>query len=181
MTNQQPSNGINVPDNLKYMLKKPRAERDNEGRELEIRRLIEARPGKIISGKDFIEATGATSAMLHVRRLIKGGYVTRHKMPGRGHNYAYKWHAEPLTPRVAALKNGETITRKLIKTELPISPDALASLNDLFVKYCEHKAAEFNGDNVYGVVGFLNWIKQQFTEAEQQRKKELEGKTDGQV
>lgn len=166
MTNH---NGINVPKEYKHMLRQ-RVPRDNDQREADIRRLIEARPGKAITGADFVEATGATSAMLHVRRLMKGGYITRHKLPGQGHNYGYKWHSEPLTPKVAALKNGETIT-----TNLNLPPILMGKVEYEHLKSVYHdwldQAINVSGSDFEGARKLIKWIDEQNKAAEAARKK----------
>lgn len=152
------TNGISVPKEYKHMLKQ-RVPRDNDQREADIRQLIEARPGKAITGEDFVKATGATSAMLHVRRLMKGGYITRHKLPGQGHKYGYKWHTEPLTPKVAALKNGETITRNLNLPPLLMGELELANLKGIYHDWLD--VITTSGQDFESVRKFIRYIEQQ--------------------
>lgn len=168
------TNGISVPKEYKHMLKQ-RVPRDNDQREADIRQLIEARPGKRITAQDFVEATGATSAMLHVRRLMKGGYITRHKMPGQGHNYGYKWHAEPLTPKVAALKNGETITRNLNLPPVLLSDVEFAHLKGIYHDWLD-QAINISGADFEGARKLIKWIDEQNNKAKDARKKAFDKK-----
>lgn len=148
--------GITVPKEYKNML---RVDRDNDQREADIKLLIQARKGMVITTADFIEATGATSAMLHVKRLMKAGYITRHKVkqPGKRAGYGFKWHTEPLQPKQAIIANGGTITRSLNLEPLLMTDIEHANLHGIFHSWIDK--AMPSGDEIVHVRTFINYIR----------------------
>lgn len=88
-------NGITVPKEYKYMMKKDRTPEYNEAA---IRDFIKANEGKILRGEDFIEALdGLTTAGVYVRKLMKKGNIIRkNNYDGKtGVKYSYTWVDSP--------------------------------------------------------------------------------------
>lgn len=166
--------GITVPKQYKNMM---RAERDNDQRDADIKLLVEARKGMVITTADFIEATGATSAMLHVKRLMRAGYITRHKVkqPGKRAGYGYKWHAEPLTPKAAIIKNGGTVTRSLNLPPVLLTDIEYAHLKSIYHDWLDTDVL-IGGPDFEGARKFLKWIAEQNEIAKQARDKQFKSK-----
>lgn len=149
-------NGITVPKQFKSMM---RPDRDNDMRDADIKLLVQARKGMVITVDDFIEATGVSSAMLHVKRLMKAGYITRLKVkqPGKRAGYGYKWHVEPLQPKQAIIENGGTITRSLNLEPLLMTDIEHANLHGIFHNWIDKELPD--GDQIVHVRAFINYIR----------------------
>lgn len=165
-------NGIIVPKQYRHQL---RAERDDDQRKLDIKKLICEAEGKPLTGAQFIEATGVTSANLHVKRLMKEGYITRapFKHGGTGRKYAYRWHNIPLEPRAAAMRNGETVlTRTILMPAKQVSKDHQSILTAAFHTWIDE--AEPTGDEIVAVRSFRKWVAQTENRIDEERTAALE-------
>lgn len=162
--------GIQVPKQYKHMM---RQDRDNDMRDADIKLLIESRKNMVITTADFEEATGVTSAMLHVKRLMKAGYITRHKVkqPGKRAGYGYKWHVEPLQPKEAIIKNGGTITRSLNLEPLLMTDIEHANLHGIFHNWIDQALP--NGDEIVHVRAFINYIRDENVRIKADRESKL--------
>lgn len=100
---------INVPRQYEHMLRKSKGSTDEYKPVL--RNYIEQMEGSVLTGADFQKALNVSSATLHVKKLMKLGYITRKATrKGRGRAFVYTWHSVPLHHTQAALKNGEVVT-----------------------------------------------------------------------
>ncbi len=164
------TNGITVPKQYKGMM---RAERDNDQRDADIKLLVQARKNMVITTADFIEATGAISAMLHVKRLMKAGYITRHKVKqaGKRAGYGYKWHTEPLMPKAAIMANGGTVTTSLNLPPILMTDIEHANLHGIFHNWIDDHMP--SGDEIVHVRAFIKYIRDQNDAAKQAREKKF--------
>jgi hypothetical protein len=111
-------NSVSVPVEYKHML--TREYKTTDDCKAQIRRFIDDRPGEALTNHDFQGLLSTTSAMAHVKRLMKQGYVTRSRVhKGKGKRFSYKWHEAPLDFETALSKNGFVVTHDMALPELP--------------------------------------------------------------
>lgn len=161
-------NGVTVADELKHLL--PVQRKQTEDLKAQIMHFIEARPKEALTNADFQELLGTTSAMAHIKKLMKQGYITRQRVyKGRGKRYSYKWHSEPLDYETAARKNGIVLTRDLNLPEFKLR-GLLEDLDKLAFEWQETMPRPINGDYIVGVIEFRKWLKVKEKEVEDRRK-----------
>jgi hypothetical protein len=169
-------NNIHVPAAYKHLTVTEKV--STEDYKPRIRSFIESRPNIALTAQDFNKALDRTSAMSHVKKLMRQGYITRKRIySGRGKRFSYKWHAEPLTYEQAALKSGLPITKSQIA--LPtyaFSAKDLDNLTVLFTEWIDTLPQPLNGDSIAGAVNFRRWLGQRLKEVEKERKQLLEAK-----
>jgi hypothetical protein len=165
-------NGIKVPNEFKGML---REGNDWAHRKATIKEYVQARPGEVIKGAEFVEITGTTGAMVDIRKLISQGHLTRKQVHNgqRGHAYSYKWHETPLPPKSAALSNGSIFTRNLGLPDIPMDPKALKDLDVLFLEWLE--VPDLSAENIKGVVLFKTYVRGKVEGAVAERESILNG------
>lgn len=159
-------NNIIVPKEYQHML---RAEKiSTEEHMPQIRAFIEANPNKPLYNKHFNELIGRTSAMSHIKRLMRQGYITRQRVykNGRGKKFSYTWHAVPLPPDTAKLANGGTITHSLNLPAVPV----MENIRGLFMEFAQPIA---NQPEIGGALQFTFWLEDKIKEVIKQREEIL--------
>lgn len=172
-------NGITVPKEYKHMLRKS-SDHNNAMRDADIKLLLESRKNMVLTVDDFVKATGVSSAMLHVKRLMKAGYITRQKLkqPGKRQGWAYKWHDEPLTPKAAIIKNGGTVTTNLNLPPVLMTDVEYEHLRGIYHDWLDTDVL-IGGPDFEGARKFLRWIAEQNKIAKQARDKQFNNKGGG--
>lgn len=162
--------GIEVPTAYKHML--PRKYSRLEDYKPVIMRYLEKRQGEVIRGEEFIEALGTTTAVVHIKKLMKQGYITRVKAKSsRGHAYKYKWNTSPLDPRQAALSNGAVVTRSLDLPAYPIDYTSLTKLPELFIEWFD--GTQPSAEQAAGALIFRKFIEDKYKEVDNTRNAKL--------
>jgi hypothetical protein len=172
-------NGVTVPNNFKHLMQKPK-QKTEDYKDL-IRRLIVRQDGNVLAYSDFEKELGVSTASIHVKRLMKAGYVTRTRLrhAGKGWNYTYQWHSTPISNKAAALANGEVVTRSLNLPDFPIAKDDLVRLPELIVQWFDEK--EPSAEQLAGVMLFRRSLDDKYKEVEAARKKKVEGVSDAEA
>jgi len=166
-------NGVTVPKSFEHLVRTPK--QTTEDYKARIRHYIEARPDVPLTNADFQELLGVTSAMSHINRLMRQGYITRSRIrAGRGKRHSYKWHTEPLRHDEAARANGLIITHNLDLPEFALR-GKLDDMAALFTEWVDTLPQPIVGDHIAGVILFRRWLKLKEKEVEQQRKEILDG------
>lgn len=159
--------GITVPGNYKHLMTKEH--KSTEDYKAQIRHFIETRPKVALTNADFQKLLGTTSAMSHVKRLMKQGYVTRARVYGkRGKQFSYKWHDQALDYEKAAVKNG-VLTTKLDLPEFKLK-GLLNDLDQLAYEWQDTRAQPGDGEYIIGVLEFRKWLRQKEREVAEKRR-----------
>lgn len=144
---------ITVPESFRNQLRA--VPRPTDELKPTIRRLIEGRPNQVITTRQFIDACGTTSAMLHVKKLLRDGYISRERLKtGRGgRHYTYTWHDVPLDARNRVLRNGGVYlsTDERVRTHWDSKALDLA-----FARWAREAASD--PSHVYGAAMFLRHL-----------------------
>lgn len=140
----------------------------------QIKHFIIARPGEALTGDDFQKLLDTTSAMAHVKRLMKQGHITRVQVrKGRGKRFSYKWHENALDFELAAKKNGLVVTKDLQLPEFALK-GKLGELDKLAFEWQDTMSRPINGDHLVAVTEFRRWLKLKEKEVEQVRKVKID-------
>lgn len=160
--------GIHVPASHKHLLRPER--QTTEDYKAQIMHYISARPNKALTNVDFNALLGTTSAMSHIKRLMRQGHITRVQIRGgRGKRFAYRWHEIPLPYEKAARANGEVIVKSLNLPEFGLTADNLKVLALLFLEWLDSKQPE--GSAIVGARDFRLWLDDKQKEVEAERKR----------
>lgn len=163
-------NGITVPPEHKHLLRK-RGEHDPEGKLAMVKNYILNHPGEVIKLEDINKAGNMTTARTYLNKLISQGKVTRHRKPGKGHQFSYRWHDEPLLSNQHRSPDG-VITTSLGLPTFPLDEADLAALKELFATWCDEELPL--GDQMGGVVLFRRWLAKRWAEVNKERKQKLQ-------
>jgi hypothetical protein len=164
--------GISVPASHKHMLRPER--QTTEDYKAQIMHYISARPNKALTNKDFNALLGTTSAMSHIKRLMRQGHITRVQIRGgRGKRFAYRWHENALPFEKAARQNGDVIVTNLNLPEFGLTADNLKVLALLFLEWLDSKQPE--GSAIVGAREFRLWLDNKQKEVEAERKRIING------
>jgi hypothetical protein len=163
---------IIVPASMKHMLRPER--QTTEDYKAQIMHYISARPNKALTNKDFNALLGTTSAMSHIKRLMRQGHITRVQIRGgRGKRFAYKWHEVALPFEKAARQNGDVIVTNLKLPEFGLTPDNLKVLALLFLQWLDTQQPD--GTAITGARDFRLWLDKVQKEVEAERKRLIDG------
>jgi hypothetical protein len=160
--------GINVPASHKHLLRPER--QTTEDYKAQIMHYVSARPNKALTNKDFQALLGTTSAMSHIKRLMRQGHITRQQVRGgRGKRFSYKWHDTALPYEKAARQNGDVIVTNLKLPEFGLTADNLKVLALLFLEWLDSRQPE--GSAIVGARDFRLWLDSKQKEVETERKR----------
>ena len=167
--------GIQVPAAYKHLMTPDR--KPTEDYKAKIRWYIEAHKGEALLGKNFQEALGTTSAMAHVKKLLKQGYITRERVhKGAGKRYSYKWHDTPLDLEDAARRNGLVVVKDLDLPTFALK-GKLDAMAELIMEWQHTMSRPINGEFLAGVEEFRRWLVVKEKEVEERRAKILDEHT----
>lgn len=163
--------GITVPDAYKHLLPKKYGRTDDYKPALQ--RYIEKNRDRVITGKDFQEALETATAVVHVKKLMKQGYITRRrKKSKRGHAFTYEWNTMPLDGRTAALTNGEVVTTTLNLPEYPIDHSSLTKLPELIAEWFDKQQP--SAEQTAGALIFRKYLEDKYKQVDSDRREKLE-------
>lgn len=163
---------IQVPTGYKHMLR--REKQSTEDYKAQIKNYIENNTGNVAMSADFIGLLGTSSAMLHIKKLMGEGYITRSRVRGhRGKRFTYRWHSVPLGKEQSTLMNGGIVTRQL---DVPTDP-TIDDLRNLFMEWWH--ITEPSGELVNGALSMVSFIEHKLVDIRAERRRKLYGGENG--